>query len=67
MRKANMDGEERTGGRREGSRTPYEFALIASRSEVLCWLMMQPIRRPLAPKSLKVYCQLLGVLGTDSL
>ena len=32
----------------------YEFDLTASRSGALFWLMMQPIRRPLAPKSLKV-------------
>ena len=44
-------------GRRDrviGVRETYEFDLTASRSGLLFWLMMQPIRRPLAPKSLKV-------------
>ena len=44
-------------GRRDrviGVRETYEFDLTASRSGLFFWLMMQPIRRPLAPKSFKV-------------
>ena len=37
------------GGRVGGE--AYECALTASRSRGLDWLMMKPIRRPLAPKS----------------
>lgn len=49
----------RGGGKGErDDEAAYEFALTASRSEVLCWLMMQPIRRPLAPKSWNVIVRL---------
>lgn len=49
-----------------GGGAAYEFALTASSSGVLPWLMIQPIRRPLAPKSFENHRQAFKVSDRES-